>query len=259
MFRRLCLLFVLVYFCSAVHAEPLTENQLSELLMHSDRFIGDKLRDSDRRPEKIMKFSGVEEGDVVLDLYAGGGWYTELYARAVGSKGLVYAQNDLLTWRFGQKEMEQRTSGKRLVNVIRLDKAAIADIDIKEKSVDIAFMAINYHDLFFTHRYRNDQKEIMRDKIVDYKESFEHVKKLLKDNGVLIVIDHVALPGSGYDAANTLHRIDPNIVKHQLEELGFTLLEEAFYLRNPRDDLKTLVFDEKIRGQTDRFILKFGK
>ena len=74
------------------------------------------------------------------------------------------------------------------------------------------------------------------------------IKKALKDDGVFVIIDHSAKLGSGYQAANTLHRIDPNIVKFQLEEAGFELIEEANYLRNPNDDLTTNVFAPGTRG-----------
>ncbi|WP_229381055.1 hypothetical protein [Shewanella psychropiezotolerans] len=58
-----------------------------------------------------MHFSGVEQGDKVLDLFAGGGWYSELFSMAVGSKGKVYAQNDSVIWRFAEKGLP---SGLRL-------------------------------------------------------------------------------------------------------------------------------------------------
>lgn len=73
-------------------------------------------------------------------------------------------------------------------------------------------MGINYHDLFFTHRFRQGKLELLRDKVVDYKTSFSAVKTALKDDGVLIIVDHSAEPGSAYEAANKLHRNDPNIV-----------------------------------------------
>jgi predicted methyltransferase len=100
---------------------------------------------------------------------------------------------------------------------------------------------------------------MLRDKIVDYKAALAAIKTALKDDGVLIIIDHFAKAGSGFDVANTLHRIDSNIVKFQLEEAGFKLVEEAFYLRNSEDDHSKSVFDPSIRGKTDRFVYKFVK
>lgn len=253
------LLLLLILLSASAQASELSELQLMKILNHQERWVEDKVRDTDRRPVKIMKFSGVANGDRVLDIFAGGGWYSELYSKAVGPEGKVYAHNDKLTWRFGKKEIVNRTKANRLPNVVRLDDAAITDIILEDNSIDIAFMAINYHDLFFTHRYHESQVETLRNEVVDYKSFLTVVKTALKDDGVLIIIDHYAKPGSGYDAANNLHRIDPNIVKFQLADAGFALLEEAFYLRNPNDDLGASVFDPGIRGKTDRFVYKFGK
>lgn len=239
-------------------APPLSEAQIREVVNAIHRTSEDKDKDPGRMPTRVMAFAGVSLGHHVLDLYAGGGWYTELFSGAVGVEGRVYAQNDKLTWRFGGKELTERTKNNRLSNVIRIDPVEIKDIVIPQNSVDIAFMAINYHDLFFTHRTREGKVQILRDQVVDYKSAFINVKNILKEEGVLIVIDHIAKSGSGYRAANDLHRIDPNIVKHQLNSVGFTLLEEAFYLRNSNDSLGRLVFDPEIRGKTDRFIYKFG-
>jgi len=143
--------------------------------------------------------------------------------------------------------------------VTRLDQIDFTQMGVPKLSVDIAFMGINYHDLFFTNRVRNGQIEKIREKNVDYAQALSSIHKTLKDDGVLIIIDHFAKPGSGYQTANELHRIDPNIVMYQLNENGFELLEEAFYLRNPNDTLESLVFAPEIRGKTSRFIYKFGK
>lgn len=206
-----------------------------------------------------MAFAGVAKGQNVLDLFAGGGWYTELFARAVGQSGKVYAQNDEVIWRFAQKRIEERSKNGRLPNVVRIDNKAIVDMSIPDNSLDIAFTALNYHDLFFTHTVRDGKTVQLRDDIVDYKAALAVIKKALKDDGIFIIIDHRAKLGSGYEAANTLHRIDPNIVQFQLAEAGFELIEEAHYLRNPNDDLTKNVFSSGTRGNTDRFIYKFVK
>ena len=244
---------------SSKTSEKITEQQIQATLESATRFVGDRSNDLGRRPDKILAFINLSKGDHVLDIYAGGGWYTELFSSLVGDDGLVYAHNDELTWYFGGKELSERTKNNRLKNVNRIDKVEIADIQIPEKSLDVAFMGINYHDLYFTHRTRKGKLETLRNKNVDFMAAFKNVKRALKDDGVLVVIDHMAKPGSGYQAANTLHRIDPNIVLFELQQVGFALLEEAFYLRNPSDTLDTSVFDPSIRWRTSRFVFKFGK
>jgi predicted methyltransferase len=244
---------------SVANASTLTELELSQVLSHPNRPAEDTKRDSTRLPAKIMAFAGIASDDHVLDLFAGGGWYTELFSRAVGENGKVYVQNDAVIWRFAEEGLTARTKDDRLNNLIRFDGVAIVDITIPESSVDIAFMALNYHDLFFIDTIQNGKKVQLREDVIDYKTALTTIKNTMKDDGVFIIIDHFAKPGSGYDAANILHRIDPNIIKFQMDDMGFKLAEEAFYLRNLEDDLSKVVFDSSVRGKTDRFIYKFVK
>jgi predicted methyltransferase len=76
---------------------------------------------------------------------------------------------------------------------------------------------------------------------------------------VFVVIDHVAPAGSGASDTNTLHRIDPMLVKKEVEAAGFKFDGESNALRNPKDTHTLKVFDKSIRGHTDQFIYRFRK
>ena len=238
---------------------PLSQQQIADVVSASDRPQEDRQRDESRKPAQVLTFTGIGKGQVVLDFFAGGGWYTELISKAVGETGKVYMQNDSVYWQFAQKDIIKRTQDNRLPNVVRLDNGALSEMPIPDNSVDIIFAALGYHDLYFTDTVRDGKVITFRDDVVDYMPVLSTFKRILKEDGVVVIIDHSAKAGSGFDAANTLHRIDPNIIKHQFESAGFTLTEEAFYLRNPEDDLQKSVFAADIRGKTDRFIFKFGK
>ncbi len=55
----------------------------------SERTDADLKQDATRKPAQVIDFVGVKKGDKVLDLLAGGGYYSELLSRAVGDKGEV--------------------------------------------------------------------------------------------------------------------------------------------------------------------------
>src|SRR5256885_16466825 len=59
----------------------------------ADRSEADRQTDQRRNPELLLAFTGARPGMMVLDMGAGGGYSTELLARAVGSGGTVYAQD----------------------------------------------------------------------------------------------------------------------------------------------------------------------
>ena len=48
-------------------------------------------------------------------------------------------------------------------------------------------------------------------------------------------------------------------MKADFRRAGFVLDGESELLRNPADDRSLNVFDDKIRGKTDRFVLRFRK
>src|SRR2546426_2094305 len=63
------------------------------LVAAPDRSAADRETDKRRDPAKLLAFTGVRAGMKVLDMGAGGGYSTELMARAVGPTGIVYGQN----------------------------------------------------------------------------------------------------------------------------------------------------------------------
>ena len=67
---------------------------IDDALRHPDRLEGDATADARRKPGVVLEFFGVEPGMTVLDLYSGGGYYTEIMARVVGPDGLVVSHNN---------------------------------------------------------------------------------------------------------------------------------------------------------------------
>src|SRR5271170_7807283 len=63
------------------------------LIAAPDRSDADREADKRRDPLPLLKFAGPAPGMTVLDMGAGGGYSTELMARAVAPGGVVYGQN----------------------------------------------------------------------------------------------------------------------------------------------------------------------
>ena len=65
--------------------------------------------------------------------------------------------------------------------------------------------------------------------------------------------------GSGFRDTSTLHRVDGEAVKKEVESAGFKFVGQSEVLRNPNDPHTAKVFDPSIRGHTDQFVFKFRK
>src|ERR1700720_2687693 len=72
---------------------PLSSEQITQIVKSTDRTAADRTNDERRKPEQMLGFIGISPGIVALDLSAGGGYTTELLARAIGPSGKVYGQS----------------------------------------------------------------------------------------------------------------------------------------------------------------------
>ena len=68
-----------------------TEDAVSRAVDDPTRLEEHTIRDKNRLPVEVLRFSSIEPGDAVADIFAGGGYYTALLSRLVGEEGVVYA------------------------------------------------------------------------------------------------------------------------------------------------------------------------
>ena len=210
------------------------------------RSEADRQRDATSKPLEVLKFFGLAPGDTVLDLFAGAGYYSQLAAAAVGADGRVYAHNNAAYLEFAGEDLEQRLATVNTGNLIRYD-AEIGAIDLPDNSVDVVLMILTYHDIYYvTDGWALDGEEL-----------FGQIRRVLKPDGVFGIVDHAGRPGSGSADAQTLHRIDAEFARRDIESHGFRLTASTDVLNNPDDDPTLLVFDPSVRGTTSRFVYRF--
>ena len=85
------------------------------------------------------------------------------------------------------------------------------------------------------------------------------VHDLLRPGGRYVVVDHAADAGSGTSDTQSHHRIDPALVRKEVEAAGFVLDAVSTLLANEEDPHSIKVFDPSIKGRTDRFAYRFIK
>ena len=210
---------------------------------------GQAADDARRHGPEIVAFAGLRPGGKVLDLIPGAAYWTRLFAKTVGPRGHVYgvwpkAYADVARQNVVDYEALGRTADFANVSgsVQPTDKLTVA------VHVDLVFTAQNYHD--------NTDKFMGK---LEPSELNKAAFAALKPGGVLLIIAHAARAGSGMRDTDTLHRIDPAIVRKQVVAAGFRFAGESRLLANPADDHSKAVFDKSIRGHTDQFIFKFVK
>jgi len=211
----------------------------------------DRTSDAGRNPEAVLEFFGIQPGDVVLEMWAGGGYYTELLAHVVGDDGRVVVHANTPILNFAGEAHTNRHADDRLPNTEILF-AENNELALEADSFDAVTIILNYHDLYWaSEQYGWDQ--------IDVAQFLAEIFKSVKPGGILGIVDHQAVSGSPSETGNTLHRIDSAIVIAELQAVGFELDGESDALANPEDDHTKGVFDPEIRGKTDRYVLRFRK
>lgn len=197
----------------------------------------DKARDTFRKPAELLAFAGVRPGLRIGELLPGGGYFSRIFARAVGPRGKVYAYIPGEGPGRGVDRFAPVAGAYPNLTVVRG-----AGFSAPEP-LDLVWTTQNYHDL---HHNGGNAGKINA-----------AVFAALKPGGVYFVSDHRARPGSYTADVDALHRIDEAAVILEVEKAGFVLADESYALRRADDDHTRKPFD--IHDQTDQFVLKFVK
>ena len=214
-----------------------------------DRAEADRALDAGRHPGEMLAFFGIRPGMKVADLLAGGGYTSEILARAVGPKGKVWGQNNRFVLdRFAEKPWTARLATGAMKNVIRVDRELEDPLPPEAKNLDAVIMVLFYHDTYWLE--------------VDRAAMNKAIFASLKKGGVYGIIDHSGRDGTGSTEVKSLHRIEEKVVRGEIEAAGFRLEASSDFLRNPSD---TRDWNDAPgaaggrRGTSDRFALKFVK
>src|SRR5262249_25788042 len=213
------------------------------LIAAPDRSDADRETDKRRDPVKLLAFTGVSVGMKVLDMGAGGGYSTELMARAVGPRGVVYAQNGAELGARAKERFEARLKTPAMQNVGALVRPFDDPLPADVRDLDLITFLFFYHDT----TYMEVDRAAMNKKLY----------AALKPGGILVIADHSARPGEGVSVGKTLHRIEESALRREVEAAGFKFVAAGDFWRHPEDprDFTTT----RPTGPVDEFVLKFQK
>jgi len=208
-----------------------------------DRSDADREIDKRRDPVQLLAFTGVGTGMKVLDMGAGGGYSSELMARAVGASGVVYAHNAADLSARAKERFEARMKTPAMANVVALARPFDDPLPTDVRDLDLVTFFFFYHDTTYME--------------VDRAEMNRKLYAALRPGGMLVIADHSARPGDGATVGKTFHRIEEAVLRAEVEAAGFRLVAEGDFLRHPEDARNFSV--NRPTGPVDEFVLKFRK
>ena len=244
------LLTVLTFSMTDAQAASAVTKEITAAVADPARPDADRKRDIDRKPAESVAFAGLKRGQSVADLLPGGGYFTRIFSAVVGPSGHVYAvppprRPDAPADRPDPAAATQAIAADAHYSNVTVLVQRLTDLSLPAP-VDIAWTSRNYHDL---HNIPN----------VDVVAIDKKIFEALKPGGTFIVLDHAAEKGSGFRDTSTLHRVDGEAVRKEVESAGFKFVGQSEILRNPNDPHTAKVFDSTVQDKTDQFILKFRK
>jgi predicted methyltransferase len=225
----------------ALGAQPAPD--YAALIAAPDRTDVDRQADERRDPLPFLVFSGVRSGMKVLDMGAGGGYSTELMARAVAPNGIVYAQYPADGNERAKANFAARMKSPAMKDVVLLSRPFDDPVPAELHDLDLITFLFYYHDTTYMN--------------VDRAEMNRKMLAALKPGGFLVIADHHAKAGEGTSVGKTLHRIEEGTLRKEIEAAGFRFVAEGDFWRHRDDPRDSVSF--KATMPVDNFVLKYQK
>ncbi len=225
-------------------------------------------RDRYRHPAETLAFFGIRPSDTVVEIWPGGGWYTEILTPYLASGGgkLYAAAPD---WGRNGVNKLKAANAALYEPLLFADFPAFDDkaVRVPDGSADVVLTFRNVHN--WKMGYKRDDKQ-------DYSaEAFRQIYAMLKPGGVLGIADHRLPESASDDRERSSGYLKVSTVRKLAEAAGFTLAASSEINANPMDTTDhpegvwtlppTLALGDTDRakyiaiGESDRMTLKFVK
>lgn len=231
------------------------------------RTEANRARDVYRHPVQTLDFIGVRPTDTVVELWPGGGWYTEILAPYLAAKGQLIAAAPAGK---GAESMARRFDANPALfgKVARANfPTVLGGTGVAPGTADVVLTFRNVHN--WKMGYTRADK-------VDYSEAaFAEIFAMLKPGGVLGIEDHRLPETASAERERDSGYIKVSTVRALAEKAGFRFDGASEVNANPKDTTDwpegvwslppTLAEGDKDRakyqsiGESDRMTLRFVK
>jgi len=186
-------------------------------------------RDRYRHPLETLSFFGVRPSDTVVEIWPGGGWYTEIlapYLRQGG--GTYYAASMGANGHNGVRRlMEANPALYGDIRMATFPAFEASDARVPEGTADVVLTFRNVH---------NWRMGYQRPDRADYSaEAFAQIFRMLRPGGTLGVVDHRLPESASEERERTSGYIKASTVRRLAAAAGFRLVAESEVNANPAD------------------------
>lgn len=223
-----------VLFISLIPTLALADNHLlSKAINGKHRSEQNTQRDQYRNPEKTINFFGIQPNHTVVEVWPGGGWYTEILAPYLKKQGRLiaahYDQEDTqASYRpNSRKAFEQKMQdNKKVYGAVK-----VASLMFNQQSGELVKGAADSNSVDRVVTFRNAHG-MYASGVLD--SAMAHFFDILKPGGKLGFVQHQADPDQDWMSKNIGYIGRDHVIASALKA-GFQLEAEAFFNNNPLD------------------------
>ena len=219
---------------------------IDAILSDTSRTRDERKMDVIRRARDTVVAANLKPHHHVLELEPGKGWFTEILQRLIGPRGHLTVQQPVMLDAFFGKDVRRRLRSASYSNVTYSD-APFTDLETSDASIDRVFWLQGPHELWFEPQPG-----------VSFGEPgavFSEVRRTLKPDGRLVVIDNLAARGTAQSAAGNLHRSEPDALRAVIEDAGLELIHsDRSWIASDFDPLTQPTFTPSIHLRTSQFL-----
>ncbi|RYE04552.1 MAG: methyltransferase [Sphingomonadales bacterium] len=247
---------------NAAAPAPQQDKAIEAAVASVGRTEANRARDPYRHPVETLRFFGVKPGDTVVEIWPGGGWYTEILAPLTREKGVFYAAAPWPGGFRGVDALQVKDAGA----YGHIKKAAFPAAGDQPRVPDGAA------DVVLTFRNVHNWKMGEQDKSA---EAFAQMFAMLKRGGILGIEDHRLPESASSERERSSGYLKVSTVRAAAEAAGFKFVGASEINANPKDSADwpdgvwTLPPTYRLKdvdrakyaaiGESDRMTLKFVK
>ena len=229
--KSIFLSLIAIVFSLTVNADNLSfAEQVAMGVQGEHRSESNKARDQYRHPSETLRFFGIKDGDTVMEILPGGGWYTEILAPAMRDHGKLI----IATW---DPKVEGQPSyryelPKKMEETFAKHPEVYDQVTFEYFSPPESPSLGEAGSLDVIVTFRNTHGWIGAGQAQDI---FNEFARVLKPGGVLGVVQHRADDGSDPEVSAKQGYVSEATVKEIASNAGFEFEASSEINANPKD------------------------
>jgi predicted methyltransferase len=249
---------------AAAEADLAADTAIAAAIASPSRTPANAARDAWRHPRETLGFFGVRPGQTVVEIWPGGGWYSEILGPLTAENGTYYvaANGNGLNGARALMARDPALYGHIRLAAFPAGVPAATEPSVPNGSADVVLTFRNVHNWMMANPPYAE-------------EAFRQMFAMLKPGGTLGVVDHRLPESADAERERTSGYLKVSTVRRLAEAAGFQLVAESEINANPADtkdhvngvwslpptyrgkDVDRARFEAI--GESDRMTLKFMK